>query len=83
MAESLGYHYDRTLLRRGAYTPEGYDEADMSQLLIRRTLTEVLLGIRPIPIRVVEVPCTEEPEDSEAPSPETGGENSKTKNGPS
>jgi hypothetical protein len=56
MAESLGYHYDRTLLRKGAYIPQGYDEADMSQLVIRRALTEILIGVRPLPIRVVEVP---------------------------
>ena len=60
MAESLDYHFDKVLLKRGAYTPTGYGETELAQLIIRRGLTEVFLGLKSIPIHIVEPTHAEE-----------------------
>ena len=54
MATSLNYHFDKVLLRKGAYTPIGYNETWFSQLVVQRGLTEVFLGTKAIPIHIVE-----------------------------
>lgn len=82
MAASLNYHFDKVLLKKGAYTPRGYGDTELAQLVIQRGLSEVLLGLKSIPIRVVEVPSTERTESSkEAPSemPKQPGKNNKSK----
>lgn len=56
MADSLGYHFDNVLLKRGAYTPSDYGETEVSQLVIRRGLTEVFLGRRSIPVNIIGLP---------------------------
>lgn len=60
MAKSLNYHFDKVLLKRGAYTPTGHGETEYEQLLIRRGLAEVFLGLKSIPIHIVETPQTKE-----------------------
>ena len=56
MAESLNYHFDKVLLKKGAYTPSGFGEDEVQRWVISRGLTEVFLGTKSIPIRIVEVP---------------------------
>ncbi len=70
MAESLDYHFDKVLLKRGAYTPTGYGETEFAQLIIRRGLTEVFLGSKSIPIHIVEPPHAEETKPSQEDSPQ-------------
>lgn len=60
MADSLDYHFDRVLLKKGAYTPRGFDEVEMDQRVIQRGMAEVLLGLRSFPMKVTETPPNEE-----------------------
>lgn len=60
MAASLNYHFDKVLLKRGAYTPTGHGETEFEQLLIRRGLVEVFLGLKSIPIHIVKTPKAKE-----------------------
>lgn len=53
MAATLGYKFDKVLLKRGAYTPTGYGEVEFEQWTIRRGLVEVFLGSKSIPIHIV------------------------------
>ena len=59
MATALGYEFDKVLLKRGAYTPSGYDETDFDQYIIRRGVAKLFLGIKSIPIHIVEAPPKE------------------------
>jgi len=63
MATTLGYKFDKVLLKRGAYRPTGYGETENEQILIRRGLAHILLGSRSIPIHIVEAPPIKEKED--------------------
>ncbi|MBU1259875.1 MAG: hypothetical protein KJ757_04000 [Planctomycetes bacterium] len=54
MAESLNYHFDKVLLKRGAYTPAGYGETEYEQLQIRKGLAGIFQGSKSIPIHIVE-----------------------------
>lgn len=65
MAENLNYHFDKVLLKRGAYTPTGYGETEFEQLLIRRGLAKVFLGSKSIPIHIVESPRVQETKPSQ------------------
>ena len=65
MATSLKYNFDKVLLKRGAYFPTGYGEAELDHLTIRMGLVDLFLGLKYIPIRVVEPPLTEAVEPSQ------------------
>lgn len=69
MATSSNYHFDKVLLKKGAYTPSGYGEDWAQQYAIRRGLLEVLYG-RPLPIHIVEIPPAEETETPQNAPPE-------------
>lgn len=60
MAESLGYHFPDLWLKKGAYTPQAYGELEENQRTILHGLAQVLLGIRPFPMKVSEFPVNEE-----------------------
>jgi len=52
MARSLNYDFDKVHLKRGAYIPQGHAEFELEQNFIRRSLVEVFLGKRSIPITI-------------------------------
>lgn len=54
MAESLNYHFDKVLLKRGAYTPAGYGETESDQYIIRKGVADLFQGLTSIPIRIEE-----------------------------
>lgn len=60
MADSLDDHFDKLLLRKGAYTPQGFGEVEMDQRTILRGLAEVLLGLRDFPMKITETPVNGE-----------------------
>jgi len=70
MAASLNYHFDRVLLKKGAYTPVGFGELEGQSRIIARGLTEVFLGIRSLPINIIEGASSETTENSEKVMPE-------------
>ena len=65
MATALGYDFDRVILKRGSYTPTGYGETEAQQWIVQRGITELFLGLKSIPIHIVEPPQTKETEPSQ------------------
>ena len=55
IAKSLNYTFDKVHLTRGVYIPKGQADYMMDQEFIRRAFVGVLLGERPIPIKVVNI----------------------------
>lgn len=53
MAKSLNYDFDKVHLKRGAYIPRGHAEFELEQNFIRRSLVELFLGQRSLPINIV------------------------------
>ncbi len=54
MAKSLGYNFDKVLLKRGCYIPQGHGDIEMEQFFIRKGLVELFLGKKSLPINIVE-----------------------------
>lgn len=52
MGECLGYEYDKILLMKGAYTPQGHVNIDLEKSLIRRFFVELFLGKKSFPIHI-------------------------------
>lgn len=60
MAVSLGYKYDRSLIKGGTYYPKGHSEADQEFREIRKLFLEVLQGNRAIPMNAYVVGMQQE-----------------------
>lgn len=69
MAAALGYKFDKVLLKRGAYTPIYYDEAELDQHIIRKGVTDLFLGLKSIPIRIIEDMPVKDKENTQDPPP--------------
>lgn len=54
MSISLNYNFDKVLLKRGAYTPQGYSDTESAQLYLRDSLIGLFAGKTALPIRIVE-----------------------------
>lgn len=52
LAAHLGYHFDRTDIRRASYFPRGYDEAEFEQIEMRKLFLDILRGERGLPVYV-------------------------------
>ncbi len=50
MGRCLGYDFDMTDIRRTAYFPRGYGDAEADQLRIRRGLADIVEAKRPLPV---------------------------------
>ena len=53
MAKALNYDFDKVHLRRGAYIPQGHTDIELEQGFIRRSMTDLFLGKKSIPINIV------------------------------
>ncbi len=53
MAKSLKYDFDKVHLKRGVYIPQAHAVFNLEQDIIRRSLVEVFLGKKTIPINIV------------------------------
>ncbi len=53
MAESLNYDFDKVHLKRGAYIPQAHADFESEQNFIRKSLTDLFLGSKYIPIKIV------------------------------
>lgn len=62
MAKSLGYYFDKVLLKRGSYTPQQYGDLETFQIINLAGLADLLVGNSSLPIRIVEIPSTERTE---------------------
>jgi hypothetical protein len=54
MAQSLGFHYDKVHLKRAVYIPKVQVETLYDSEFLRKSLVEVFLGKKPLPIKIVE-----------------------------
>lgn len=69
MAESLGYHFDKVLLKKGSYTPQQYENLENLRMLNMLGFADVLVGTKSIRVEITNLPSNEEREVSqEAPS---------------
>lgn len=65
MAAALGYRFDKVLLKRGAYTPIGYGETEFDQYIIRKGTANLFLGLKSLPVSIVEAPPIKEKENTQ------------------
>lgn len=65
MAKSLNYDFDKVHLKRGAYIPQGHADFELEQNFIRRSLVELFLGQKSIPINIKEDKGTTQTRDAE------------------
>lgn len=54
MSKLLGYNFDKVLLKRGCYIPKGHGDIENEKNFIRRSLVELFLGGKTLPITIVE-----------------------------
>ncbi len=69
MAELLNYHFDKVLLKRGAYTPASYGEDEADQYIIRKGVADLFQGLKSIPISIVKAPPIKEKENTQEKPP--------------
>jgi len=59
MAKSLGYHFDKVHIKRAAYYPQGYGDAEQDNLMIRKGFVKVISGESALPMNVTSFPVDE------------------------
>ena len=52
MAKAVGYNFDKTYIKRTAYSPVRYADIGFEQDFIRRSLIQVFLGNKSLPIEI-------------------------------
>jgi hypothetical protein len=60
MSEFLGYDFDRVRIMRGAYYPRGNGEQEIRQRCINIGLEALLYGHAALPMKITEIPTSEE-----------------------
>lgn len=56
MAQSVGYYFDKVHLKKGSYTPQGHADIEFEQNFIRRSVVQLFLGNKPLPVQILEKP---------------------------
>lgn len=64
MGSSLGFEFDKVHIKKAGYIPKAYADQENEQNFIRRSLVEVLMGNKSIPLNIVSFPV--DPEAAEA-----------------
>ena len=59
MAKAVGYEFDKTYIRRTAYTPARYVDLEFDQEFIRKSMVNLFLGNAAIPIIIKRPPGEE------------------------
>lgn len=62
MAASLGYGFNKTQIKNGTYSPVAHGRIEEAQEQIRELTVEVLQGERALPMNVMSIPSTQQPE---------------------
>ena len=70
MADSLGYHFDKVLLKRGSYTPRHYEDLQIYQYINMKGLSDLFIGNKSLPINIVGTPPIEITESPQKVKPE-------------
>lgn len=60
MAMCLGYEFDEILIKRAAYFPKAHGDIEMEQIIIRKKLVEILMGSASFPMKLTELPVSDE-----------------------
>jgi len=69
MGVALGYSFDKSQIKSGAYYPGGYSDAELDQLEARKLWLEVLRGRRQLPMRAEVYGPHEQRSDQDQPTP--------------
>ncbi len=64
MGSSLGFEFDKVHIKKAGYIPKAYGDQENEQNFISRSLVEVLMGNKSIPLNIVSFPV--DPEAAEA-----------------
>ena len=56
MGISLGFDFDKVHIKKAGYIPKAYEDQELEQSLLRKSLLEVLLAGRPVPMNIVSFP---------------------------
>lgn len=56
MGSSLGFEFDKVHIKKAGYIPKAYADKEMEDDFIRRSMVEVFLGEKSIPLRVLSIP---------------------------
>jgi len=54
MSKTLDYKFDKVLIKRGCYIPKGHGDVELELNFLRRSLVELFLGKKSVPINIVE-----------------------------
>lgn len=65
MASDVGYSFDRVQLKKGAYSPIAHGEQETQIQNMRRLLSEILSGARPIKMQVTDFPFSKDATDAQ------------------
>lgn len=60
MGASLNYKFDKTHIKRSIYAPQAHADVENEQQFIRRSLIDLLMGRRALPIEAVTAPLSNE-----------------------
>lgn len=60
MGISLGFDFDKVHIKKAGYIPKAYEDQELEQSLLRKSLLEVLLAGRPVPMNIVSFPSDAE-----------------------
>ncbi len=52
MGKSLGYKFDKVLLKRGIYFPRGHEQMEMEYQIIRKGMVDIMMGEKELPINI-------------------------------
>jgi hypothetical protein len=52
MSKAVGYDFDKTYIKRAAYTPIKYSDIEVEQDFIRRSMVKLFLGETSVPIQI-------------------------------
>jgi len=61
MGNTLGYDFDKVRLKRNIYVPQGHEDLELENQLIRRGLLQIIVGKRFFPVQVFNRPDKNEP----------------------
>lgn len=80
MATSLRYSFDKVHLKRGGYTPGGWDIDEIARLYLRDSVVDLFQGKKSFPVRIVESTSAEKTKPSDEDSSKPPKEDNKQEN---
>ena len=63
MGKIFGYDFDKVKIKKAVYNPRAHGDIEFEQILLLKTANDVLTGIRPIGMHIVNWPTQTEPDE--------------------